>query len=123
MPDQTSVREFQTRTKAFALRVLKVTDVLLKKKTALGIARQLERSGPAVGANYRAACRAKSTADFISKMGTVEEECDESGYWIELLIAGGYVPESRLRPLHAESCEILAMVVASIRPAKQRNPR
>jgi four helix bundle protein len=103
--------------------VLKVTDELFLRKVALGIARQLERSGPSVGANYRAACRAKSTADFISKMGTVEEECDETIYWLELLADGGYVRGHQLKSLQEEAEEILAMVVASIRTTRRRHPK
>jgi four helix bundle protein len=111
---------FKKRTKLFALRALRVTDELLSKRVAHGIAHQLERSGPSVGANYRAACRAKSQADFISKMGNVEEECDESIYWMELLEDGGYIPKKSLDPLISESREILAMVVASIKTARRR---
>jgi four helix bundle protein len=112
--------DFRKRTKAFALRVLRLTDELLGRKSAHAIARQLERIGPAVGANYRSACRAKSVADFVSKMGNVEEECDESIYWMELLADGRYVSARRLEPLIAEAREILAMVVASINTARRR---
>jgi four helix bundle protein len=79
----------------------------------------LLRSGTSVGANYRAACRAKSTADFISKMGTVEEEADESLYWMELLVEAGIVKAERLEPLMKERNEILAIAVASINTAKK----
>ena len=74
------------RTKDLALRVIKLTESLPKTQTARVIGRQLLRSATSVAANYRAACRAKSTADFISKMGTVEEEADKSLFWMELLI-------------------------------------
>ncbi len=76
-----------------------------------------------MGANYRAACRAKSTADIISKLGTVEEEADESLYWMELLVEAGLVPESRLRPLMQEMNEILAMTVASLKTLRARHPK
>jgi four helix bundle protein len=82
---------------------------------------------PSVGANYRAACRARSAPDFTAKMGIVEEECDESAYWMELLIEGGIVAERRISSLLSEANEILSMVVASIRTSRTksaiRNPK
>jgi four helix bundle protein len=79
------------RTKQFALDVIKFVEDLPPNRTCNIIGGQLLRAGTSVGANYRAACRSKSTADFISKMGTVEEEADESGYWAELLVDAGKV--------------------------------
>jgi len=87
------------------------------------IGRQLLRSGMSVGANYRAACRAKSTADFVSKMGTVEEEADESLYWMELLVEAGIMDVKRIEPLMKEANELLAIIVASINTAKKGNRR
>ena len=89
------------------------------------IAGQLLRCGTSVGANYRAACRARSTADFISKMGIVEEECDESIYWMELLEESGKVRATDVAELKRDGSEILAMVVASINTARARrnNPQ
>ena len=78
------------------------------------------RSGTSVGANYRAACRAKSTADFISKMGTVEEETDESLYWMELLIEAEIVEPMRLELLMNEADELLAITVTSLNTTKRR---
>jgi len=78
------------------------------------------RCGTSVGANYRAACRAKSRADFAFKMSLVEEECDEVLYWMELLVAAGLVGERRVSKLMNEANEILAMVVASIKTARGR---
>ena len=77
------------------------------------------RSGTSVGANYRSACRARSTADFISKMGIVEEEADESIYWMELLIEAGIVESGKLESLIKEADELLAITVASIKTAKK----
>jgi len=77
------------------------------------------RSGTTVGANYRAACRAKSRADFISKMGTVEEETDESMFWMELLIESNLVQEQLLKDLMSEAQELLAIIVSSIRTVKK----
>ena len=83
------------------------------------------RCGTSVGANYRAACRAKSAADFISKMSIVEEECDESIYWMELLEDSGKIKKEGVAELKREGSEILAMVVASINTARSRrsNPQ
>ncbi len=80
---------------------------------------QILRCGTSVGANYRAAKRAKSAADFIHKMGIVEEEADESMYWMELIVEAGLLPESRISDLYQEADEILSMVVASIKTAKR----
>lgn len=111
---------FKRRTKAFALRVIRLVEALPRSRTGEVLARQLLRSGTSVGANYRAACRAKSRADFIAKMGIVEEECDEAVYWMELLIEAGIVEAERLAGLMAEANEILAMVIASIKTARTR---
>ncbi len=107
------------RTKRFALRVIRVAERLPKNKTADVISRQLLRSGTSVGANYRAACRAKSPADFISKMGTVEEETDESLFWMELLVDARLMSEELLGELQTEARKILAIVVSSIKTAKK----
>ena len=103
---------FKKRTKQLALRIIKVVDALPKNRTADVIGRQLIRSGTSIGANYRAACRGKSTADVIAKLRIVEEEADESAYWMELLIESGLVPEARLSELLQETNEIIAMTVA-----------
>ncbi|MBS4099523.1 MAG: four helix bundle protein [Sulfuricella sp.] len=84
------------------------------------IGKQLLRSATSVGANYRAACRAKSNADFISKMGTVEEEADECLYWMELLAEAKLVQPEKLQPLMAEADELVAITVSSINTAKAR---
>src|SRR3989304_9807265 len=79
------------RTKRFALEIIKLVEKLPKGRTADILGRQLLGEGTSAGANYRAACRARSSPDFISKMGIVEEEADESAYWMELLIDGGLI--------------------------------
>jgi len=112
--------EFKNRTKAFALRVIRLVEALPKSRTADVIGRQLLRCGTSVGANYRAACRAKSPADFVAKMAIVEEECDEVIYWVELLVEAGLMDEQRVADLTAEANEILSMVVASIKTARPR---
>jgi four helix bundle protein len=116
---------FKQRTKAYALKLIKLTDDLPASRVTNVMAGQLVRSGTSVGANYRAACRAKSRADFISKMGTVEEECDESIYWMELLEESGKIKATAVSGLKMEGSEILAMVVASINTVRPRrnNPQ
>ena len=112
---------FKRRTKQLALRVIKAVETLPKNRTADVLGRQLIRSGTSIGANYRAACRGKSTADVIAKLRIVEEEADESAYWMELLIESGLVSEARLSELMQETNEIIAMTVASIRTLQKRN--
>ena len=117
-------KEFKKRTKAFAVSVINLVDCLPSSRATNAIANQPVRSGMSVGANYRAACRAKSRADFISKLGTVEEESDETRYWLELLVESGKVKAAVLADLMRESGEILAITVASINTARSRkNPQ
>lgn len=113
--------ELKARTKTFALRVIHLTGSLPRKPAADVLGRQLLRSACSVAANYRSACRAKSRADFISKMGTVEEEADESGLWLELLGESATLPVARLAPLRHEADELTAIAVASIRTARSRS--
>ncbi len=107
------------RTKKFALATIKLCESLPKDETSRVLGRQLLRSGTSVGANYRAANRAKSKADFISKMGTVLEEADESAYWIELILAAGKVNSKTSEPLHREANELIAIAVSSINTARR----
>ena len=114
--------EMKSRTKAFGLRILRLCEALPDTPVARVIRNQLMRSGTSVGANYRAACRAKSKADFISKMATVEEETDESMYWMELIVEAGLMSQEMLSDLYHEADEVLAIVVSSIRSAKRGRP-
>lgn len=111
--------ELRVRTKAFALRVINLVESLPNNGTGRVIKDQMLRAGTSVGANYRAAKRAKSTPDFISKMGTVEEEADETMYWMELIVEAGVMNESLVSDLYREADEILAMTVASIKTARR----
>src|SRR5205814_10175941 len=111
--------EFLKRTMNFGLRVIRVVQSLPKNQVATVLGNQLLRAGTAVGANYRAAVRGKSRADFISKMGNVEEESDEALYWMEMLIESGSVRPKLLKALMDEGNEILAIVVASIKTARR----
>ena len=108
------------RTKAYAVRVVRFICTLPRREPELTLGRQLLRAGTSVGANYRSACRSRSRADFISRMGIVEEECDESIYWMEMLIETSLVKEASLVDLMKEGEEILAIVVASIKTARSR---
>ncbi len=112
--------EFKGRTKAFGLRVVRLVEALPRSRTADVIGKQLLRCGTSVGANYGAACRAKSPADFIAKLKIVEEECDESIYWMELIVEAGLMPENRVADLSKEANEILSMVAASLKTARAR---
>ena len=110
--------EMKSRTKAYANRVVQVCAALPANWIAQTLGKQLLRSGTSVGANYRAVCRAKSTADFINKLRVVEEECDESLFWMELLVDNNLVKASRLRDLMQEGNELLAIVVSSAKTAR-----
>ena len=110
--------EMKRRTKAYANRIVKLCAALPNNWVAQILGKQLLRSGTSVGANYRAVCRAKSNADFIHKLRVVEEECDESLFWLELLVENDFVGASRLNDLIKESDEILAIVVSSAKTAR-----
>jgi four helix bundle protein len=112
--------DLKSRTKQFALRGIRLSESLPKSRTADVIGRQLVRCSTSVGANYRAANRAKSPADFIAKMGIVEEECDECLYWMELLIESGIIREQNIKNLMDEANQLLAITVASIKTARKR---
>ena len=111
--------ELKRRTKAFALRIIRLVESLPNASSARVVGNQLLRSGTSVGANYRAACRARSQADFISKIGVVEEEADESAYWLELLVEAGIFPNDRIKDLLNEANELTAIFTSSGRTAKQ----
>ena len=111
--------EMKQRTKLFALGIIQLVESLPKEQTAKVLGGQLLRSGTSVGSNYRSACRAKSIADFISKMGIVEEEADESLYWMELLIETGIEVNRKMEALMKEAGELLSITVASIKTAKK----
>ena len=110
--------QMRVRTKGFANRVVKLCQALPAHWVAQTLGRQLLRSGTSVGANYRAVCRAKSCSDFVNKLRIVEEETDESLFWMELLVDNNLVKLSRLQPLMNEAGELLAIVVASAKTAR-----
>jgi four helix bundle protein len=110
--------DLKRRTKQFGLRVIKLVESLPNTTASKTIGHQLLRSGTSVGANYRAACRGKSKADFIAKIGLVVEEADESLYWLELLQEAGIIPVERLQDLKKEADELVAIFTASIKTAR-----
>jgi four helix bundle protein len=112
-------KELKERTKAFSHRCLDVLDALPKGMVAGILGKQLGRAATSVAANYRAACRGRSKAEFAAKLGIVEEEADECGFWLTLIHERGLVPESKLRPLIQEASEITAIMVASIRSSRR----
>ncbi len=115
--------EFKQRTKAFGIRVIRLVAALPSSTIVPVIAQQLVKCSTSVGANYRAACRARSTADFIAKLKIVEEECDESLYWLEVIVEAGLMQEHRVSLLHKEANEILSIVVASIKTLRARGEK
>ena len=119
-------QDFKDRTKRFGVRVIRLVVALPSGLASQVIGRQLLRAGTSVGANYRAACRGRSPADVISRLSIVEEEADESLFWMELLIEARLMPEKKLASLMQEGNELIAMVVASIKTLRRRavsNPK
>jgi four helix bundle protein len=111
------IADLKARTKHFALRVMKLVDALPGTIQGRAIAKQIIRSATSVGANYQAACRARSRAEFIAKIGVVEEEADETCFWLELIIDSGLLTEARVRPLLSEAGELVAIMAASRKSA------
>lgn len=106
------------RTKRFALLVIRLCQALPRSQAGAVITRQLLRSSTSVGANYRAVCRARSNADFVSKLGIVLEEADETLFWLELLVDSGVAQPYKTAPLLKEANELVSIFVASLRTAK-----
>ena len=114
--------DFRKRTFDFAVRIVRMVRALPSDPVSRELGKQVLRSGTSVGANARSAKRGRSAAEFAAKMGIVEEECDETMFWIELLIATETIPEERANALLAEAEEILRITVASIKTSR-RNQR
>ena len=123
--------DLKKRTKLFALRILKLVAALPKTIAGRTIGGQLARSGTSVAANYRASCRARSKAEFVSRLGVVEEEADESALWLELIIEGALMKPSLAKPLWVEANELVAIMTSSrktaarslVTPASRRGAR
>ncbi|QYK51488.1 MAG: four helix bundle protein [Anaerolineales bacterium] len=114
-------RDLKVRTQDFGLRVIRLVDALPRRKSATVIGNQLLRSATSVGANYRSACRARSRAEFISKLNIALEEADESLYWLELLHAAHLVPASQLLSLIDETNQLVAILTTSTKTARDNN--
>src|SRR5438874_6026723 len=115
--------DLKKRTKVFALRIMKLVDALPATTAGRALASQIVRSGTSVAANYRAACRTKSTADFIAKIGIVEEEADETPFWLKLLEEYQLVGAAKLTAVKQEANELIAITVASIKTARRNRVR
>ena len=111
--------DLRERTKAFALRVIRLYSALPKTAEAQVIGQQLLRSGTSIGANYREASRARSPAEFAAKVGIVLQEADETAYWLELLTEAQIVPEVRVANLMQETDELTAIFVSSLKTARK----
>jgi four helix bundle protein len=113
-------QDLKCRTKGFALRIIRLCGALPQRMEASVIGKQLIRSGTSVGAHYREACRARSTAEFISKLEVGLQELEETGYWLELLVESEIVPAARMADLLHEVDELMAILVASVKTAKNQ---
>ncbi len=111
--------ELKDRTKKFALRIIKLVETLPKTVTGRAIGQQLVKAGTSVGANYRAACRGRSKAEFNSKLHIVLEEADESVFWLEVIKEANLFPENKIKPLLKEADELTAIFSKSYYTAKR----
>jgi four helix bundle protein len=120
--DQNSMtaEQLKARTKNFGIRTVKVVEKLPAKRTAETIGHQLLRCGTSVGANYRAACRARSDAEFRAKLGICEEEADEAIYWLEMIVELGYIRAQLLEDLVREANALLSIIVAPIKTSRRK---
>ena len=114
-----NAEELKRRTKRFGLEVIKLVESLPTTQTGKVVGNQMLRSALSVGANYRAACRARSKADFISKVGITIEETDETQHWLEMLAEAGIIPLDQIKPLLQESNELVAILTASAKTARE----
>jgi len=119
----TQQKDLPARTKQFGLRVIRLVESLPRGKGATVIGRQLLRSATSVGANYRAACRGRSRADFIAKLGIALEEADESLYWMEMLLEAELVPKPKILNLIDEANQLVSILTTSIKTARANTAR
>ena len=115
--------QLKERAKQFAVRIIKLADSLPQRRSCDIIGRQIIRSATSVGANYRAACRARSKAEFVSKLHTVQEESDETQYWLEVLQLSGAIADSDYREVYQEASELTAIFTASEKTARRNRDR
>jgi four helix bundle protein len=114
--------ELKERTKQFALRIIKLVEALPNTTAGRAIGGQIVRSGTSVGSNYRAACRGRSKAEFIAKLGVVEEEADETAFWLQLIMDSQLLERNLVEPLHQEANDLTAIFAKSLITAKARKP-
>ncbi len=110
--------DLKKRTKQYALRIIKLVNAMPQTSAGRTIGNQIIRCGTSVGANYRAACRARSKAEFIAKLGIVIEEIDESAFWLEVIIESNLVKRKLIEPLLQETNEIIAIMISSSKSTK-----
>lgn len=117
--------DLKQRTKQFAIRAIRMSEAMPRSLTGDALNRQFVRSATSVAANYRSACRGRSRAEFIAKMGLVEEEADEAAFWLELIAVSGLMPRQSTIEMHREAGELTAIAVSSIRTARvgKSNPQ
>jgi four helix bundle protein len=115
--------ELKKRTKLFAIGIIKLVEEFPNLKAGYAIGNQMIRSGTSVAANYRAACRARSDADFVSKITIVEEECDETLFWLELTEETALMSKDKIIKLKIEANELTAIFTATGKTARPRNPK
>jgi four helix bundle protein len=120
MKDMDFREQMKSRAKGIGLETIKLIEKLPQKPAAWAVCKQILRSSTSIGANYRAAYRAKSTADFINKLKIIEEETDETLYWLEVLQDSGMISASSAQKLVTETSEVLAIVVQSIKSSRER---
>ncbi len=111
--------DLKKRTKEFSLRVINLVNVLPNNLVGKTIANQLIRSGMSVGANYRAACRGRSKAEFIAKLGTVLEETDECAFWLEIIMECAILPKKKILDLYKETDELAAIFYTILKSSKR----
>ena len=121
LPSKDFGRELEARTRRFAVTIIRLSGRLPKTTEAMVVRNQLTKAGTSVGANYRAACRGRSSADVMARLGVVEEEADETMYWLELLVESGTATEARVKDMMTEANEIVAMTVSSIKTMKAKS--
>lgn len=114
-------RDLKQRTKTFALEIIKLVSELPKNTAGFELGKQLIRSGTSIGANYRSSQRGRSRAEFISKLSIVQEEADETVFWLELISESRISSESRIKPLHKEACELTAIFTTMVLNAKRNS--
>lgn len=114
-------KELQNKTKKFALRIMKLVEALPDTKAGRVVGNQILRSATSVGANYRSACKARSKADFISKITVVEEEADETAFWLELIQESNLINPNKVKDLYNEAKELAAIFTSSGKTAKMNS--